>query len=324
MGIRFQRKKSRWRFCESQGCECFFFNPLKTNECPVKINGWFRDIRSFSRIVNRGCRFVPKKHFRKQSRRHRWCLYGSTYWFPTRVFFGQIGNQHPFDPTKYYGHTWDLSWIFWGILKVIFSKSTPIFQENYVPHPDIAHPETAIPLANYERNPIFFKPQRVKVAFRGVFQLGVLVHNLGNWKGSTKFPPFFDGPFYGAKARQKPIFRICGSIFWIHRGIPDDMMPVELHHLGRMKKFTRRIRWYIRFENILGFPRSNARNWGWDGHQILRESGCVDLRDHHHYLQLHPPKQTWNLNMDPWKRRFLLEATISRFHVNFWWCIIPD
>ena len=29
-----------------------------------------------------------------------------------------------------------------------------------------------------------------------------------------------------------------------------------------------------------------------------------------------PPKQTWNLKMDPWKRRFLLETIISRFHVN--------
>ena len=37
-------------------------------------------------------------------------------------------------------------------------------------------------------------------------------------------------------------------------------------------------------------------------------------------LLLHPPKQTWNLKMDPWKRRFLLETTISRFHVNFWGC----
>ena len=37
--------------------------------------------------------------------------------------------------------------------------------------------------------------------------------------------------------------------------------------------------------------------------------------------ELHPPKQTWNLKMDPWKRRFLLETTISRFHVNFWGCI---
>ena len=37
-------------------------------------------------------------------------------------------------------------------------------------------------------------------------------------------------------------------------------------------------------------------------------------------FELHPPKQTWNLKMDPWKRRFLLETTISRFHVNFWGC----
>ncbi len=36
---------------------------------------------------------------------------------------------------------------------------------------------------------------------------------------------------------------------------------------------------------------------------------------------LHPLKQTWNLKMDPWKRRFLLETIISRFHVNFWGCI---
>ncbi len=40
------------------------------------------------------------------------------------------------------------------------------------------------------------------------------------------------------------------------------------------------------------------------------------------FYQLHPPKQTWNLKMDPWKRRFLLETTISRFHVNFWEGII--
>ena len=39
-----------------------------------------------------------------------------------------------------------------------------------------------------------------------------------------------------------------------------------------------------------------------------------------HKLMVHSPKQTWNLKMDPWKRRFLLETTISRFHVNFWGC----
>ncbi len=41
----------------------------------------------------------------------------------------------------------------------------------------------------------------------------------------------------------------------------------------------------------------------------------------HKFEYLHPPKQTWNLKMDPWKRRFLLETIISRFHVNFLGCI---
>ncbi len=37
------------------------------------------------------------------------------------------------------------------------------------------------------------------------------------------------------------------------------------------------------------------------------------------------PKQTWNLKMGaPWKRRFLLETIISRFHVNFWGCTPRD
>ncbi len=40
--------------------------------------------------------------------------------------------------------------------------------------------------------------------------------------------------------------------------------------------------------------------------------------------KIHPPKQTWNLKMDPWKRRFLLETIISRFHVNFWGCRYPQ
>ena len=38
------------------------------------------------------------------------------------------------------------------------------------------------------------------------------------------------------------------------------------------------------------------------------------------YFYIHPPKQTWNLKMDPWKRRFLLETINSRFHVKFWGC----
>ena len=34
-------------------------------------------------------------------------------------------------------------------------------------------------------------------------------------------------------------------------------------------------------------------------------------------ILLHPGKQTWNLKMNPWKRRFLLETIIFRFHVSF-------
>ena len=32
---------------------------------------------------------------------------------------------------------------------------------------------------------------------------------------------------------------------------------------------------------------------------------------------LHPWKQTWNLKMNPWKKRFLLKITLFRFYVSF-------
>ena len=34
----------------------------------------------------------------------------------------------------------------------------------------------------------------------------------------------------------------------------------------------------------------------------------------------HPKKLTWNLKMNPWKRRFLLTTIIFRFHVSFRGC----
>ena len=34
-------------------------------------------------------------------------------------------------------------------------------------------------------------------------------------------------------------------------------------------------------------------------------------------VEIHPGKLTWNLKMNPWKRRFLLETIIFRFHVSF-------
>ena len=33
--------------------------------------------------------------------------------------------------------------------------------------------------------------------------------------------------------------------------------------------------------------------------------------------RIHPQKLTWNLKMNPWKRRFLLKTIIFRFHVSF-------
>jgi len=37
-------------------------------------------------------------------------------------------------------------------------------------------------------------------------------------------------------------------------------------------------------------------------------------------LILHPWSLTWNLKINPWKSRFLLETIIFRFHVKLWGC----
>ena len=40
-----------------------------------------------------------------------------------------------------------------------------------------------------------------------------------------------------------------------------------------------------------------------------------------HKHLLHPWSLTWNLKINPWKRRFLLEIIIIRFHVKLWGCM---
>ncbi len=58
-------------------------------------------------------------------------------------------------------------------------------------------------------------------------------------------------------------------------------------------------------------------------HKMMQQSNFMGFHNQYNQsVDLHPPKQTWNLKMDPWKRRFLLETIISRFHVNFWGCMI--
>ena len=55
------------------------------------------------------------------------------------------------------------------------------------------------------------------------------------------------------------------------------------------------------FQETIRPKCSSGLNWV----TVLRDSGFS------------PPKSlTWNLKMDPWKRRFLLKTIISRFHVN--------
>ena len=39
---------------------------------------------------------------------------------------------------------------------------------------------------------------------------------------------------------------------------------------------------------------------------------------------LTPEVSTWNLKINPWKRRFLLETIIFRFHVKLWGCTDPE
>ena len=51
-----------------------------------------------------------------------------------------------------------------------------------------------------------------------------------------------------------------------------------------------------------------------NGKAIVFPSYCWILMDQiRFYFSLHPGKLTWNLKMNPWKRRFLLETIIFRF-----------
>ena len=56
--------------------------------------------------------------------------------------------------------------------------------------------------------------------------------------------------------------------------------------------------------------------WGW----VPTADLWIANKPTEKLMVVHSLKLTWNLKMDPWKRRFLLETIISRFHVNFWGC----
>ena len=53
--------------------------------------------------------------------------------------------------------------------------------------------------------------------------------------------------------------------------------------------------------------------WNYNTHDVLFRAFVTFL--------LHPRNLTWNLKIDPWKRRFLLRIIIFRFHVSFRGCM---
>ena len=52
------------------------------------------------------------------------------------------------------------------------------------------------------------------------------------------------------------------------------------------------------------------------GRDVIQLHSKIPKKLHKLLVTVHPPRRTWNLKMDPWKRRFLLETIISRFHVE--------
>ena len=75
---------------------------------------------------------------------------------------------------------------------------------------------------------------------------------------------------------------------------------------GSLHRHNHPYDWLPQFEN---FPRKRKE-----------EKQVKILAGNHIFPQLLPRSLTWNLKISPWKRRFLLETIIFRFHVKFQWC----
>ena len=58
----------------------------------------------------------------------------------------------------------------------------------------------------------------------------------------------------------------------------------------------------------------SRRIWG----IFMQSCAHFPLEKHLYYT---PWRLTWNLKISPWKRRFLLETIIMRFHVKLWGCM---
>ena len=94
----------------------------------------------------------------------------------------------------------------------------------------------------------------------------------------------------------------CGdipiSLLTLSLGIPNTTETAVLQRWGA------RCRWLI-----------FCRNKSWVS-KIIPQKNSRPINGH----WIHPGKLTWNLKMNPWKRRFLSETIIFRFHVSFRGC----
>jgi len=72
-----------------------------------------------------------------------------------------------------------------------------------------------------------------------------------------------------------------------------------------------------------GATMPHFRAWQWGN--LTGEIQLKPLKGHKPQILgvikgIHPGRLTWNLRIDPWNRRFLLETMIFRFYVNLPGC----
>ena len=101
------------------------------------------------------------------------------------------------------------------------------------------------------------------------------------------------------RLRMGPAYHVRGSLCW---------SPV-FHHPGYQNS---KMQVASKIPTVSGLIPENGEKKGW----VFLVSGLVGSG------WVPPQSLTWNLKINPWKRRFLLETIIFRFHVKLWGAMI--
>ena len=117
------------------------------------------------------------------------------------------------------------------------------------------------------------------------------------------FPQIFPGWFFLKKKNPPPRYGPINGFQWIFFCSP----PIFPERYFTLK--------------ILADVFVAAAIWGGFGEMVCTMISRAVKQENVSQLtkkwEIHPGKLTWNLTMNPWKRRFLLETIIFRFHVGF-------